>query len=107
MIIVSTRLLFQQRRQIAEFVAHNRVPAAGGWGDWTKDGLLLTYGPNTVQSMRRIATYVDKVLKGARPGDLAFERPIKFDLVLNLKAAKSLGLAIAETLISRADVVIE
>lgn len=107
MIIVSTRLLFQQRRQIAEFVAHNRVPAAGGWGDWTKDGLLLTYGPNTVQSTRRIATYVDKVLKGARPGDLAFERPIKFDLVLNLKAAKSLGLTIAETLISRADVVIE
>jgi len=107
MIIVSTRLLFQQRRQIAEFVVQNRVPAAGGWGDWTKEGLLLTYGPNTAQSMRRIATYVDKVLKGARPGDLAFERPVKFDLVINLKAAKFLGLTVPETLISRADEVIE
>ena len=107
MIIVSTRLLFQQRRQIAEFVVQNRVPAAGGWGDWTKEGLLLTYGPNTAQSMRRIATYLDKVLKGARPGDLAFERPVKFDPVINLKAAKFLGLTVPETLISRADEVIE
>ena len=107
MILVSSRVLLQGRRQIAEFVANNRIPAAGGWGEWTKDGLLLTYGPNTAEPMRRAATYVDKVLKGARPAELPIERPAKFELVINLKAAKALGLTISPTLLSRADAVIE
>src|SRR5215813_1377459 len=102
LIIVSARLLFQRRRQIADFVATNRIPTAGGWGEWTKDGLLLTYGPNIAEPMRRAATYVDKILKGARPGELPIERPAKFELVINLKAAKALGLTISPTLLSRA-----
>ena len=96
-----------KRRQIADFVATNRIPTAGGWGEWTKDGLLLTYGPNIAEPMRRAATYVDKILKGARPGELPIERPAKFELVINLKAAKALGLTISPTLLSRADAVIE
>jgi putative ABC transport system substrate-binding protein len=107
MILVSSRVLLQGRRQIAEFVANNRIVAVGGWGDWTKDGLLLTYGPNTAEPMRRVATYVDKVLKGASPADLPIERPVKFELAINLKAAKVLNLTIAPTLLSRADEVIE
>jgi putative ABC transport system substrate-binding protein len=107
MILVSSRVLLQGRRQIAEFVANNRIVAVGGWGDWTKDGLLLTYGPNTAEPMRRVATYVDKVLKGASPADLPIERPVKFELAINLKAAKALNLTIAPTLLSRADEVIE
>jgi putative ABC transport system substrate-binding protein len=104
---VSARLLFQRRRQIADFVVTNRIPTAGGWGEWTKDGVLLTYGPNIAEPMRRAATYVDKILKGARPGELPIERPAKFELVINLKAAKALGLTISPTLLSRADAVIE
>jgi putative ABC transport system substrate-binding protein len=107
LIVVSTRLLFQRRQQIAEFVARNRLPAAGGWGDWTKDGLLLTYGPNTAEPMRRVATYVDKVLKGARPAELPIERPAKFELVVNLRAAKALGITIPPLLLARADEMVE
>jgi putative tryptophan/tyrosine transport system substrate-binding protein len=107
LIIVSTRLLLMQRTQIAEFVTNNRMPAAGGWGDWAKDGLLLTYGPNTDDAMRRIAIYVDKILKGARPSDLPIERPTRFELVVNMKAAKALGINVPAPLLARADEVIE
>jgi len=107
LIIVSTRLLFMQRSKIAEFVTNNQMPAAGGWGDWAKDGLLLTYGPNTDDAMRRIAIYVDKILKGARPSDLPIERPTRFELVINMKAAKALGINFPASLLARADEVIE
>ena len=107
LILVSSRLLFQRRPQIAEFLAKNRLIAAGGWGNWTKDGLLLSYGPKTTELMPRIAVYVDKILKGARPADLPIERPTRFELVINLKTAKALGLTIPPTLLARADEVIE
>ena len=107
LIIVSTRVLFQQRRQIAEFVEKNRIPAAGGWGDWTKDGLLLTYGPNPAEAMQRIAVYVDKILKGTRPADLPVERPSRFELVVNMKTAKALGIKIPNSILVRADRVIQ
>jgi putative ABC transport system substrate-binding protein len=107
LIIVSTRLLLMQRSKIAEFVTSSRMPAAGGWGDWAKDGLLLTYGPNTDDAMRRIAIYVDKILKGARPADLPIERPTRFELVINVKAAKTLGINFPASLLARADEVIE
>ena len=107
LIIVSTRLLLMQRSKIAEFVTNNRMPAAGGWGDWAKDGLLLTYGPNIDDAMRRIAIYVDKILKGARPADLPIERPTRFELVVNMKAAKALGINFPAPLLARADEVIE
>ena len=107
LIIVSTRLLLQQRRQIAEFAEKNRIPAAGGWGDWTKDGLLLTYGPNPAEAMQRIAVYVDKILKGTRPAELPIERPTRFELVVNMKTAKTLGIKIPNSILVRTDKIIE
>ena len=106
LVIVSSRLMSRQRQQIAEFAAKNRLIVAGGWGEWTKDGALLTYGPNTTELMQRVANYVAKILKGARPSDLPIERPTHFDLVINLKTAKSFGLTVPPALLSRADQVI-
>jgi putative ABC transport system substrate-binding protein len=106
LIIVSSRLMSRQRQQIAEFATKNRLIVAGGWGDWTKDGALLTYGPNTTETMQRVAIYVAKILKGARPSDLPMERPTHFDLIINLKTAKLFGLTVPPTLMGRADQVI-
>ena len=80
---------------------------AGNWGDWAKDGLLLTYGPDAAKAMRRIAVYIDKILNGTRPADLPIERPTRFELVINTKTAKGLGLAVPQSLLQRADEVIE
>jgi putative ABC transport system substrate-binding protein len=107
LIIVSSRLLLQQRAQIVEFGSKNKIIMVGNWGDWTKDGLLLTYGPNAAEMVRGIAVYLDKILKGARPADLPMERPTRFELVVNLKAAKALGLALPNSILSRADGLIE
>src|SRR5258705_139590 len=92
LVIVSSRLMSRQRQQIAEFAAKNRIIVAGGWGEWTKDGALLTYGPNTTELMQRVATYVAKILKGARPADPPMERPTHFDLVIKPKKGKLVGL---------------
>src|SRR6478752_5557981 len=107
LIIVSARLLLQQRQQIVEFGSKNRIIMAGNWEEWAKDGLLLTYGPSTSELMRRVAGYIDKVLKGARPTDLPMERPTRFELALNLKVAKSLGITLPNSLITRADTLLE
>jgi putative ABC transport system substrate-binding protein len=107
LVVVSSRVLFQKRKEIAEFAAQRRIPMAGGWGDWTKDGFLLTYGPNTVDAMRRIPIYIDKILKGANPATLPIERPAKFQLVVNLKTAKELGITMPQSLLLRADEVIQ
>jgi putative ABC transport system substrate-binding protein len=107
LIIVSSRLLLQRRQQIGEFGGKNRIIMAGNWNDWTKDGLLLTYGPNPAEMMRGIARYVNKVLKGARPADLPMERPTRFELTLNLKAAKTLGITLPNSIMTRADELIE
>jgi putative tryptophan/tyrosine transport system substrate-binding protein len=103
LVIVSSRLMSRQRQQIAEFSARNRIIVAGGWGEWTKDGALLTYGPNTTELMQRVAIYVAKIIKGARPSDLPMERPTHFELVINLKTAKAFGLTLPQTLLGRAD----
>jgi len=107
LIVVSSRLMSLQRQRIAEFAARNRIVLVGGWGAWTKDGALLTYGPNTVDTMRRAAVYLDRILKGAKPADLPMERPTRFELTVNTKAAKALGLAIPQSLLLRADEVIQ
>jgi putative ABC transport system substrate-binding protein len=107
LIIVSSRLMSLQRQEIAAFAARNRIVLAGGWGAWTKDGALLTYGPNTVDVMRRAAVYIDRILKGAKPADLPMERPTRFELTVNMKAAKALGLTLPQSLLLRADEVIQ
>jgi putative ABC transport system substrate-binding protein len=107
LILVSSRLLLTQRRKIIEFTTSAHLPAVGSWGDWTKDGLLLSYGPNTGDAMRGIAIYVDKLLKGTKPADLPIERPSRFELVINTGAAQSLGLKFPNSILARADKVIE
>jgi putative tryptophan/tyrosine transport system substrate-binding protein len=107
LIVVSARLLLMQRKKIIEFTTGARIPAVGSWGDWAKDGLLLTYGPNTDDAMRGIATYVDKILKGTRPADLPIERPTRFELVINPGAAQTFGLKFPNSILARADRVIE
>jgi putative ABC transport system substrate-binding protein len=100
-------LTFARRKEIVAFAATHRVPAAYGTREMAEAGGLISFGPNTMDMFRRAAGYVDKVLKGANPADIPVEQPTKFELVINLKTAKGLGLTIPPTLLVRADEVIE
>jgi putative ABC transport system substrate-binding protein len=93
--------------QIISAAARNNVPAVYWASDFARDGGLLSYGPDAVDIIRRAATYVDRILRGAKPGDLPVQFPTKFGLVVNLKTAKSLGLDVPTMLLARADEVIE
>ena len=105
--VVSSRHTVLNIPRIVDFAAKNRLPLAGGWGAWAKAGGLLSYGPNVNDMARRAADYVDKILKGAKPADLPAQQPTKFELVINLKTAKALGLSVPPALLARADEVIE
>ena len=107
MIVLSDAAFLGRRQQIAELVAANRLPTIFWTGDYAKVGGLVGYGPDGVAIARRAASYVDKILKGAKPRDLPIEQPIKFELIFNLKAANALGLTIPPSLLTRADEVIE
>jgi putative tryptophan/tyrosine transport system substrate-binding protein len=95
------------RKRIVELAARSRLPAMSSDPKWAEEGCLLTYGPSTAEFYRRAATYVDKILKGAKPADLPVERPTKFEFVINLKTAKQLGLTIPQSVLYRADRVIK
>jgi putative ABC transport system substrate-binding protein len=95
------------RSEISEFALKHRLPMIAEIRDFAEAGGLLTYGPSLVDLWRQAATYVDKILKGAKPGDLPVEQPTKFELVLNLKTAKALGLTIPQSVLIRADEIIQ
>jgi len=105
--VVSSRQTVLNIKRIVEFAAQNRLPLAGGWGAWAKEGGLFSYWPDGVNMARRAANYIDRILKGAKPADLPVEQPAKFELIINLKTAKALGLTVPHSLLSRADELID
>jgi putative ABC transport system substrate-binding protein len=102
-----TAPMFELRRRIMEFAAANRVPSVSFQREMAEAGGLMSYGPSQVDMYRRAAAYVDKILKGTKPADLPVEQPTKFELIINLKTAKALGLTIPPSLLGRADEVIQ
>jgi putative tryptophan/tyrosine transport system substrate-binding protein len=97
----------QNRDRIIGFAMEHRLPVISGWPIFAESGALCTYGPNLRESYRRLAYYVDRILKGAKPTDLPIEQPTKFELVINIKSAKALGMTVPQSLLARADQVIE
>jgi putative ABC transport system substrate-binding protein len=95
------------RGEIADFVLQQRLPTISPSREQTNAGALMSYNVDSATIFRRAATYVDKILKGAKPADLPIEQPTKFELVINLKTAKTLGLTIPPSLLGRADEVIQ
>src|SRR5262245_12742720 len=105
--VVSSRLTLLNLGKIVNFAADNRLPLAGGFGAWAKQHGLLSYGPNVDDMVRRAAAYIDRILKGTKPADLPVQQPTRFELVINLRTAKALGLDVPLQLQQLADEVIE
>jgi putative ABC transport system substrate-binding protein len=105
--VLTSVMFLNERRRLVDLTAKNRLPAVYGGRDFVDAGGLMAYGPNLADLYRRAATYVDKILKGAKPGDLPVEQPTKFELLINLKTAKALGLTIPPALLQGADEVIQ
>jgi putative ABC transport system substrate-binding protein len=107
LIVLSDALMTVHRATLAELAARHRIPALYGHDMYTAAGGLMSYGPSAPDIIRGAAAYVDKILKGAMPADLPVQQPVKFNLIINLKTAKALGLEIPAALLARADQVIE
>jgi putative ABC transport system substrate-binding protein len=105
-LVLSTAVLFLERKQVADLAVKNRLPAIYGRPEYVENGGLMYYGPIYTDLFRRAATYVDKILKGTKPTDIPIEQPMKFDFIINLQAAKKIGLTIPPNVLVRADKVI-
>ena len=107
LIVQGSPIFVRHRTRIADLLTKHRLPGISVWSAFAEAGVLLTYGPSLPDLFRRAAVYVDKILRGANPGEIPVERPTKFELVINMKTAKALGLTIPQTLLLRADQMIE
>jgi putative ABC transport system substrate-binding protein len=107
LIVLTDPILFSQRKKIVELATSSRLPGMYNFREFVAVGGLMSYGPNDTDLYSRAASYVDKILKGAKPTELPIEQPTKFDLVINLKTAKAIGLEVPPSLLARADEVIE
>jgi putative ABC transport system substrate-binding protein len=107
LILIADRFLLTHRARIAEATVKNGLPGIFPFAEFAHEGGLMSYAPNYPEMYRRAATFVDKIVRGTKPGDLPVEQPTTFELVVNLKTAKALGLAIAPSLLVRADHVIQ
>jgi len=107
LVVLGSSLFFAERKRIMELASHGRLPSIASFREYAEAGGLMTYGADLRESFRRSATYVDKILKGAKPSDLPIEQPTKFELVINVKTAKALGLAIPQSMLERANQVIQ
>jgi putative ABC transport system substrate-binding protein len=107
LLVVNSPLVLTHSKRIVHLAAESRLPGMYWESRWADAGGLMSYGPSYVELWRRAASYVDKILKGTRPSDLPIEQPTKFDLVINLKTAKALGLTIPPSLLLRTDQMIE
>jgi putative ABC transport system substrate-binding protein len=107
LLVVTDPIFVLHRARLADLASKNRLPSMYGMGEYVKAGGLIPYGPNLSDRFRHAATFVDKILKGAKPADLPVQQPTKFELTINLRTAKTLGLTVPPSLLARADEVIE
>jgi putative ABC transport system substrate-binding protein len=107
LIFLPDTFIAANRQLIVELAARNKLPSIFPFGYFVTGGGLISYGPDLVDQFRRAASYVDRILRGEKPGDLPVQQPTKFELVINLKTAKSLGLIVPQTLLVAADELIE
>ena len=107
LVLMPDVFLVRHRALIISLSARNRVPAIWSLRDWVREGALMSYGPDLIDQFRRAASYIDRILRGAKPADLAVQQPTKFEMAINMKTAKALGLTVPPLLLAQADEVIE
>jgi putative ABC transport system substrate-binding protein len=105
--ILADGFAIENRHAIISFATRHRAPAISGWPIFARSGAICTFGPRIADSHRRLAHYVDSIIKGAKPADLPIERPTKFELVINQRAARAIGITIPQSIIVSADEVID